>query len=349
MDPYFVRSLLKDTVLVKPHQIGSNYREVILHLLNKRFEGVCSRHGFIVPGSIAVHKINNAKVQAFSLNGDVCYSVQYYAGVCNPPVGSVLPARVINMNKFGVMAHSGIDSDDGTFIPVIESIVTRQTSEAFGTGLSSEVDLDSLKIGDSVFVEILGKKFELNDEKISVIGRVVTSSKPRKRNANASNAWDVVARQVEDDLDDPEGDEQDFDEDDIDENRKSALDEDKDGDTDDESEEDEGEEDDDEDGEEDEDGEDEDDEDESANEDELTDGDEDDEDEPKKRAAKGKDKDETVVVKAPAKKGKVPPVKKANGRKEGGSDAASEFFVDESDGFDEVGSDYDFGGREDDY
>ena len=164
----FTRSLVRDMVLVKPQFLGANYRDVILEQLRSKHEGGCSRHGYILAGSIAMHRVSLGHVEAATLNGDVRYEVQYYASICNPAVGCRMAARVINMNKFGLLAHSGVQAPDGTFVPVVETIVTRNV-----TGIASEVDLDAIKLGDTIFVEILGKKFELRDRKISVIGRAV--------------------------------------------------------------------------------------------------------------------------------------------------------------------------------
>ena len=170
MDALFVRSLLRDAVLVKPMLLGSNYREMVQQLTRNKVEGVCSRHGFVMPGSVAVHKVAHGRLEAVSLNGDVRFDVQYHANVCNPPIGAVMRARVINANKFGVLAHSGILLPDGDFVVVVETIVTKQPVEATA---ASEVDLDGIVPGDEIYIEILGKKFELNDTKISVIGRAV--------------------------------------------------------------------------------------------------------------------------------------------------------------------------------
>lgn len=178
--PMFVRSLVRDAVLIKPQFLGANYRDVILGQLRAKHEGVCSRHGYILAGSIAMHRISLGHVQAATLNGDVRFDVQYFASVCNPAIGSRLGARVINMNKFGVLTHSGVQAPDGAFVPVVESIVTRHV-----TSVPSEVDIETLQVGDTVQVEILGKKFELRDQKISVIGRVVL---PRAAGADAAPA-----------------------------------------------------------------------------------------------------------------------------------------------------------------
>lgn len=180
----FVRSLLRDTILLKPQHVGSNYREVLQHRLRSQFEGVCSRHGYVLPGSVVVHRVAPGQVEAISLNGDVRYDVQYYASVCNPAIGTVVGARVVNSNRFGVLAQSGVQHADGEFLPVLECIVTRQVLG----GMASEVDLDDLVPGREVWVEILGKKFELNDVKVSIVGRAVTAETAAAATAAAAAA-----------------------------------------------------------------------------------------------------------------------------------------------------------------
>jgi DNA-directed RNA polymerase subunit E'/Rpb7 len=191
MEAIFVRSLLRDATLLKPQFIGSNFREVLQQQIRDKVEGICSRHGYVLPNSVMVHRISPGRMEAVSLNGDVRFDVQYYAHVCNPPVGAVLPARVANTNRFGVLAHCGILQRDGEFLPVVEAIATKQPIS--GKSEPSEVDIDALSVGDDIRIEVLGKKFELNDDRISVIARVVgkvanQSDKDMRAKATAASA-----------------------------------------------------------------------------------------------------------------------------------------------------------------
>lgn len=170
----FVRSLIRDTVLVKPQFIGANYKDVIQHQLQGRYDGACNSHGYVLSGSISIHKVSLGRVEAVSLNGDVSYDVHYFASICNPPVGSRMRVRVINMNKFGILGHGGVYASDGTFVPVVEAIVTRQ----LGSMVASEVNLDTVQVGDMVNIEVIGKKFELFERKIAVVARIVLDNSP---------------------------------------------------------------------------------------------------------------------------------------------------------------------------
>ena len=115
-----------------------------------------------------------------SLNGDVIYNVQYKADVCLPVIGTVIKAVITNINKFGILAEASISGVDEygklTKISVIEVIITKHA-----VGITNTVELESLVVGDEINVEIMGKKFELNDKKICAIGRVV-SDEVRKPN-----------------------------------------------------------------------------------------------------------------------------------------------------------------------
>lgn len=174
----FVTSLLFDKVRLKPSQLANNYRDILYTKLKDKVEGICTKHGYIKPDSLdkATLKVSPGKVRSFSLNGDVVFDVQYKAEVCNPPIGAVIKSKVMNTNRFGILVSSGISlmKDDGEveIVPVIETVITKQ-----GVGINGNVDLDKIKIGEEINVEILGKKFQLNDKKICAVGRVVENVK----------------------------------------------------------------------------------------------------------------------------------------------------------------------------
>lgn len=162
-DNIFMRMLLNDKVKLEPAFLSKRYKEEVLRRLKLRLEGVCSRHGFIKPNSIQLHKVCMGKVELVSLNGNVQFDVSFYADICNPLIGSVIKSKVLNVNKFGILAEA-----EG----VVEIIIAKNS-----IGIQSEIDLNRVRIGDELLIEVVGKKFELNDKKISLIGRVVKDAK----------------------------------------------------------------------------------------------------------------------------------------------------------------------------
>lgn len=162
-DNIFMRMLLTDKVKLEPAFLSKKYKDEVLRRLKLRLEGVCSRHGFIKPNSIEIYKVCMGKVELISLNGNVMFDVSFYADICNPLIGSVIKSKVMNVNKFGILAEA-----EG----VVDIIIAKNS-----VGIQSEIDLNKIRIGDEILVEVVGKKFELNDKKISLIGRVVKDIK----------------------------------------------------------------------------------------------------------------------------------------------------------------------------
>jgi DNA-directed RNA polymerase subunit E'/Rpb7 len=168
----FVRVLVKDKVKLQAKDLGGDYQDKITQRLLKKYESVCSHHGYIRRGSIQILKISLGRVEMVTLNGDVTFHVQYSADVCNPAIGNVVKAHIVNMNKFGVLAEAGVRHADGSYVPILNIIVAKQS-----VSHPSEVDLESLHTNDEIFIEVLGRKYELNDTRISVVGRVVADTR----------------------------------------------------------------------------------------------------------------------------------------------------------------------------
>jgi DNA-directed RNA polymerase subunit E'/Rpb7 len=201
----FMTSILSEKIRLAPHQISKNYRDIITEAIKLKTEGVCTKYGYVLPGSVDIFKISPGIMRMVSLNGDVVYNVQFKADVCNPVIGITLKATIINTNNFGILAETSIKVLDDTGktmnIPVIETVITKQ-----GVGIAGNVDLKALKIGDVINVEVLAKKFELNDKKISVVGKVVDKEK-----TSASSMLDNDNEELEPDevVDDDDLDEED--------------------------------------------------------------------------------------------------------------------------------------------
>ena len=168
----FLRVLLKEKIKVTPAELSSDVRQHIVGRLVAKCEGKCTKHGYIRRGSLEVLKVSLGRVDMATLNGDVVYVTQFSADVCNPCVGSTLKARVVNSNRFGLLAEAGVrDGETGAYTSVLDIIIAKQT-----VSMKSEVDLESIRVNDEVVVEVMGKKFDLDDQKLSIVGRVLRSS-----------------------------------------------------------------------------------------------------------------------------------------------------------------------------
>jgi DNA-directed RNA polymerase subunit E'/Rpb7 len=160
-----VPTILRERILLHPRDFDSNYRETLLKNLKQTVEGICSRNGYVMRGSVELREILAGRIEPNSMNGDTVFSVKYHAYVCNPPTGLIVKALVTDSNAFAVFARSGIMDDDGEFTPLLDVILTRAQHE-------TDDRLSTLENGNEIYVEILGKRFELGDMRISVVAQL---------------------------------------------------------------------------------------------------------------------------------------------------------------------------------
>lgn len=180
----YMRMLLCEKVKLEPAFISKQYKDELLRRLKAKVEGLCTRHGYIKKESIDIHKVCVGRVEMIGLNGNTQYDVHFYADVCNPLLGSMIKCRVTNINKFGILA----EADN-----IIEAIIAKNS-----VNIQSEVDLEKIRIGDDVLIEVVGKKYELNDKKISIVGKVVKDSASATASSTSKGLIDVQQSKNED-------------------------------------------------------------------------------------------------------------------------------------------------------
>ena len=158
----------KTSVQLSPIELQDDFDGIILAKLRGSLEGVCSRYGYIKAGTLVIVKRSAGKLIKQHFNGYVYFTVICRGEVCNPAKDSIIEAKVMNKNALGILAESYIE---GTAAPVLDIIVPKKTA-----GIISEIDVDTIDIGDMISVKVIGKRFQLNDSKISIIGKVMRES-----------------------------------------------------------------------------------------------------------------------------------------------------------------------------
>ena len=168
----FILAEFVDNIKIHPKYISKDIEKHILQTLKQRKEGICSDHGYIKKNSIKINKISSGKVEMSSFHGYINFMVKYSAMVCNPVKGNIVNAVVVNMNNFGILCSSFITEDNGSKTPILEIIIPKHSLT-----IQSDVDLkNSVKINNEVKVQIVGKKYQLYNKKISIIGKIVKSN-----------------------------------------------------------------------------------------------------------------------------------------------------------------------------
>lgn len=157
----------RTSVQLAPNEMHQEFAEVLHQKLKRNLEGICSRFGYIRPGSIEIIRRSAGNFVKQHFNGHIRFEMLCKAEVCNPPQDMVLKAVVRNKNAMGLLAESFVEVEE-KMVPVLDIIIPKRAA-----GIASEIDLDSVEIGDEIYVSVQGKRFQLNDKKISIIGRAV--------------------------------------------------------------------------------------------------------------------------------------------------------------------------------
>jgi DNA-directed RNA polymerase subunit E'/Rpb7 len=176
----FLPIRFKSSVQLTPADLRMEIDEILLRKLKDSYEGKCTRYGYIAPGSLQILKRSMGMCVKQHFNGHMKYEIVCRAEACNPPVMTTVSATVKNKNELGIYAESIITVGDRD-IPVLDIIVPKTV------GFASEVDLNSVQTGQTIYVKVLTKKFKLYDKQISIIGTAVASM-----NANDDDKSDVV-------------------------------------------------------------------------------------------------------------------------------------------------------------
>lgn len=183
----FLPIKFKSIVQLSSEELDSNYQERIVDKLKEKYEGKCSKFGFIKPDTLQIFKRSYGSFIKEHFNGFIKYEIICKAEVCNPIQGSIIQAVIRNKNQMGILAESSIELNDNK-IPILDIIIPIRS-----VGIISEVNLDNLQIGNVIKIEVVGKKYQLNDKKISIIGRVISSDITEEEN-------NIEFDEVEDDL-----------------------------------------------------------------------------------------------------------------------------------------------------
>merc|ERR1711907_412002 len=104
------------------------------------------------------------------MGGDIVYKIKFSVEVCNPPEGQIVNCIVHNINKMGILAGIGTNPRDSP-LTILLPRHQHQDKDLF----------KDISVGDSISVEIIGKKFELHDNKIHIVASLINKNAEKKK------------------------------------------------------------------------------------------------------------------------------------------------------------------------
>lgn len=140
----------------------SNMNDHLKQMVSNEIDGRCIPEGFIKPGSCV---LRSHSVGTFSA-GNILFDLNVDCMLCCPKEGSVINCIAKTVTQAGIRAHACMNPS-----PVV-IYVSREMHDAVRHGPVT-MSMDSISPGDPMQIRVIGKRFELNDKCVSIIGELI--------------------------------------------------------------------------------------------------------------------------------------------------------------------------------
>lgn len=158
--------ILLPFILINMHASSrSNILSLLHTTLISCIEGRCISDGFIKPDSVRIINFTCGKI----VQKNVQFNLQVECLVCNPLENSIIDCVAKNITQAGIRAIS-TDEHSPIVVYIARDYHVQSPSSYF----------NSIKEGDLIKVKIIGKRFEMNDKFIQIIGEVVAPRKEKQ-------------------------------------------------------------------------------------------------------------------------------------------------------------------------
>ena len=211
----FIPIKFRTTIILTPSEINKDFETTILTKLKLNYENICSKYGYIKKDTIKIIKRSVGQLKKEHFNANMYFDIICIAEICNPAQGSIIKCKVKAKNSLGILAEGYYDN-----IPILQIIIPK-----ISAGIQSEIDIDTIKINDEIKIEVCGKKYQLFDKHISIIGKAIKSKPEYIKNAIITDNADDEDNETVDNQDEiediyNESDKEEEDEDEEDEIKK---------------------------------------------------------------------------------------------------------------------------------
>ena len=159
IESIYTSSLITRKINLKFNHLSNNISKSLEEIIQKNIEGKCCKEGYIKPNSCKIVNYSSGILREDKILFDVIINCQ----ICLPAEGTVIYCSVKNITKAGIKAE--IDESPSPLIIFISR------DHHYNIEYFSKVKED-----DKILVKIIGQRFELNDNYISVIAELMNPS-----------------------------------------------------------------------------------------------------------------------------------------------------------------------------
>lgn len=151
-------AVFEDKVMLTPADLSreiTSFDDILLEKLKTSLEGKCSRHGYVLPGTLELLSRSMGSAEKGRFTSDFLYYIKAQGKVLNPPDGFQIEGEVARKNKMGLYV-------------IINNAIRIMIPRDLHIG---NEEFDQIQLGDVVRVEIKKSRFQVNDTHILSIGQ----------------------------------------------------------------------------------------------------------------------------------------------------------------------------------
>ena len=154
-DKLYSQAIIQEKIKIPFIKMSNNMTRFFENYAEKKIERKCRNEGYVRMGSSSVLTYSTGLLTSDS----IIYNVAYSVDVCFPYENMEIECKIKNITKIGIRA---IISEQNN--PIVMFISREHNPDK---------DFDQYKENQIINVKVLGHRFELNDEYISVIGELL--------------------------------------------------------------------------------------------------------------------------------------------------------------------------------
>tara|TARA_E500000178_G_C16908911_1_gene701633 strand:+ start:81 stop:599 length:519 start_codon:yes stop_codon:yes gene_type:complete len=160
----FYKGVINKKIGLSIVNIGDNLKNTIEMVISKEIEGKCVTEGYIKNNSVKVISYSGGLIN----EGNIFFDVVLECLICYPVEGMIINCIVKNITKAGIKAET---EDSPSPVIIFLAKEHHKNLKYFNT-------LETNKI---IQIKVIGQRYELNDNYISIIGELVQEKKVKKK------------------------------------------------------------------------------------------------------------------------------------------------------------------------
>lgn len=151
-------AIFEEKLALNPNELRSDitsFDGLLMDKLKVQLEGKCSKHGFVIPGTMELLSRSLGYSEKGRFTSDFLYYIKAQGKVYNPPDGTIVEGEVSRKSKAGLY----VIIEDAIHIMIVRDL-----------HIGNE-EFDSIELGERIRVEIKRSRFQVNDPHILSIGQ----------------------------------------------------------------------------------------------------------------------------------------------------------------------------------